>query len=116
MQRAQDESGACTALSARCDVMTSDRTRPRSQPAAITPFLNWSLAAHGLCALGPTGFSHSAFSFGYESFVHKSSIDSNDVPPGALVSFVQKGLQYLELEANIVAEVQQWRPDRSCAF
>jgi len=51
-----------------------------------------------------SGFSHSAFAFGYESFVHKTKIDSNDVPPGALVSFVQKGLQYLELEANLAAE------------
>lgn len=38
--------------------------------------------------------------------MHKTKIDSNDVPPGALVSFVQKGLQYLELEANLAAEVQ----------
>ena len=47
------------------------------------------------------GFSHSAFVFGYESFVHKSNISGNDVPPGALISFLQKGLQYLELEANL---------------
>ena len=51
------------------------------------------------------GFTHSAFTFGYESFVHKSDINSNDVPPGALVSFVQKGLQYLEMEANLANEV-----------
>ena len=30
-----------------------------------------------------------------------SSVSGADVPPGALVSFVQKGLQYLELEANL---------------
>ena len=42
--------------------------------------------------------------------MHKNRIDSNDVPPGALISFVQKGLQYLELEANIAAEVRQWQP------
>ena len=49
------------------------------------------------------GFQHSAFSFGYESAVHRtsSSITGADVPPGALVSFIQKGLQYLELEANL---------------
>ena len=39
--------------------------------------------------------------FGYESFAHKSPINVNEVPPGALISFVQKGLQYLELEANL---------------
>lgn len=54
----------------------------------------WSLA----------GFLHSAFTFGYESFVHKTNINGNTVPPGALISFVQKGLQYLELEANLNEE------------
>ena len=33
--------------------------------------------------------------------MHKSNISGNDVPPGALISFLQKGLQYLELEANL---------------
>jgi hypothetical protein len=33
--------------------------------------------------------------------VHKTSINGADVPPGALISFIQKGLQYLELEANL---------------
>lgn len=54
--------------------------------------------------LQESGFQHAAFTFGYESLVHKSDINGNDVPPGALVSFVQKGLQYLELEANLNAE------------
>lgn len=47
------------------------------------------------------GFQHSAFTFGYESHVQKTAANDSEVPPGALVSFVQKGLQYLELEANI---------------
>ncbi|KAF3446592.1 hypothetical protein FNV43_RR11772 [Rhamnella rubrinervis] len=47
------------------------------------------------------GFTHSAFAFGYEAGINKSTIDGNLVPPGALVTFVQKGLQYLELEANL---------------
>lgn len=47
------------------------------------------------------GFSHSAFVLGYEAGLTKNIIDGNLVPPGALVSFVQKGLQYLELEANL---------------
>jgi transducin (beta)-like 1 len=33
--------------------------------------------------------------------VHKATLNGADVPPGALVSFLQKGLQYLELEANL---------------
>ncbi len=51
--------------------------------------------------------------FGYESFVHKSNISGNDVPPGALISFLQKGLQYLELEANL-NEARCCVPGRGC--
>lgn len=48
-----------------------------------------------------TGFTHSAFVFGYESFVHKSAHNGKDIPPGALITFVQKGLQYVEMEAQV---------------
>ncbi|XRB03054.1 transducin [Pycnococcus provasolii] len=51
--------------------------------------------------LQESGFSHSAFTFGCESAVSSLAISGPDVPPGALVSFLQKGLQYLELESNL---------------
>jgi|UniRef100_A0A2N9FDX2 transducin (beta)-like 1 len=51
--------------------------------------------------LQESGFTHSAFALGYEASINKSTIDGNLVPPGALVTFVQKGLQYLEMEANL---------------
>lgn len=47
------------------------------------------------------GFTHTAFVFGYEAGINKSPIDGNLVPPGALIRFVQKGFQYLEMEANL---------------
>ncbi|XP_055825619.1 WD40 repeat-containing protein HOS15-like [Solanum dulcamara] len=47
------------------------------------------------------GFSHSAFNFGYEAGINNSTMDGNLVPPCALVTFVQKGIQYLELETNL---------------
>ncbi|KAG6729097.1 hypothetical protein I3842_01G009100 [Carya illinoinensis] len=47
------------------------------------------------------GFTHSAFALGYEASINKCPIDGNLVPPGALITFVQKGLQYLEMEANL---------------
>lgn len=50
-----------------------------------------------------SGFTHSAFALGYEAGINKSNIDGNLVPPGALVTFVQKGIQYLELEANLTS-------------
>ncbi|KAK6116269.1 hypothetical protein DH2020_049991 [Rehmannia glutinosa] len=43
----------------------------------------------------------SAFTLGYEAGINRSTIDGNLVPPGALVTFIQKGIQYLELEANL---------------
>jgi len=48
-----------------------------------------------------TGFSHAAFTFGYEASVNKIKMNANDVPPGSLITFIQKGMQYLELEANL---------------
>ncbi|XP_016507207.1 WD40 repeat-containing protein HOS15 isoform X1 [Nicotiana tabacum] len=51
--------------------------------------------------LQESGFTHSAFALGYEAGINKSTIDGNLVPPGALVTFLQKGIQYLELEANL---------------
>ena len=56
-----------------------------------------------------SGFVHSAFTFANESFVNRTRLsggggeqnEEEDIPAGALVQFVQKGLQYLELEANL---------------
>ncbi|ONM18801.1 leunig-related6 [Zea mays] len=50
--------------------------------------------------LQESGFIHAAFTLGYEAGIHKCGIDGNAVPPGALITIVQKGLQYIELEAS----------------
>ncbi|KAF3641915.1 putative 1-aminocyclopropane-1-carboxylate synthase 3-like [Capsicum annuum] len=47
-----------------------------------------------------SGFTHSAFALGYEAGINKSTVDRNLVPPGGLITFVRKGIQYLELEAT----------------
>lgn len=44
---------------------------------------------------------HSAFTFAYESQLAKTSVINTDLPPGALISFIQKGLQYVGIEAHI---------------
>ena len=54
--------------------------------------------------LQESGFSHSAFTFGYESFINKSNINGAGVAPGALVSLLQKGLQYCEVEAQVASD------------
>lgn len=48
-----------------------------------------------------SGFVHSAFSFGNESFIAKANINGSEVPPGALISFIQKGMQFYEIEAHL---------------
>jgi transducin (beta)-like 1 len=47
------------------------------------------------------GFHHAAFTLGHEANLHTSSLNPHDIPPGALITFLQKGLQYLELEVNL---------------
>ncbi|XP_075501365.1 WD40 repeat-containing protein HOS15-like isoform X1 [Primulina tabacum] len=58
--------------------------------------------------LHESGFTHAAFTFGFESGLNKSSIDGNLIPPGSLVKVVQKGLQFVEMEANVTnAEIDE---------
>lgn len=47
------------------------------------------------------GFQHSAYTFGIESHISQSNINGALVPPGALLSILQKGLQYTEAEINL---------------
>ncbi|XP_061082769.1 F-box-like/WD repeat-containing protein TBL1X [Conger conger] len=51
--------------------------------------------------LQESGFSHSAFTFGMESHISQSNINGTLVPPAALISILQKGLQYVEAEVSI---------------
>eukprot|EP00771_Trimastix_marina_P003330 gnl/Trimastix_PCT/4571.p1 GENE.gnl/Trimastix_PCT/4571~~gnl/Trimastix_PCT/4571.p1 ORF type:complete len:472 (-),score=58.86 gnl/Trimastix_PCT/4571:197-1612(-) len=51
--------------------------------------------------LQESGFQHSAYTFGVESHVSRSNITGADVPHGALISFIQKGLQYSEIESHV---------------
>ena len=55
------------------------------------------------------GFSHTAFSFAYESQVSSLGPSEADVPPGALISIIQKGLQYMDLESHL--EVRCRKPE-----
>ena len=47
------------------------------------------------------GFKHAAFTFGNESLVANANFNSSDVPPGALISYLQKGLLYKEIETHL---------------
>lgn len=54
--------------------------------------------------LQESGFTHSAYVFGMESHVQSSNINGSLVPPAALLSIIQKGLQYTEAEVSVGAE------------
>ncbi|EEC48639.1 predicted protein, partial [Phaeodactylum tricornutum CCAP 1055/1] len=53
--------------------------------------------------LQESGFVHSAFSFAHESMLGRTGLRSADkaLPPGALISFLQKGLQYVGIEERL---------------
>lgn len=51
--------------------------------------------------LQESGFAHSAFTFGLESHVQSSNINGSLVPSAALLSIIQKGLQYTEAEVCV---------------
>lgn len=70
-----------------CDVLESISTISCNQPCSWS---HYSL-----------GFSHSAFTFGIESHISQSNINGALVPPAALISIIQKGLQYVEAEVSI---------------
>eukprot|EP01117_Protostelium_nocturnum_P007887 TRINITY_DN2816_c0_g1_i1.p1 TRINITY_DN2816_c0_g1~~TRINITY_DN2816_c0_g1_i1.p1 ORF type:complete len:475 (+),score=87.38 TRINITY_DN2816_c0_g1_i1:62-1486(+) len=48
-----------------------------------------------------SGFQHSAFAFGHESQLINNSIVRTEIPSGSLISYIQKGLQYKEIETHI---------------
>ena len=54
--------------------------------------------------LQESGFTHSAFAFGNEACVNQTNIIASIVPPGALISIAQKGLQFVEAEMSITAD------------
>ncbi|KAF9361199.1 hypothetical protein BGX34_007286, partial [Mortierella sp. NVP85] len=51
--------------------------------------------------LQESGFVHTGFAFQNESHIHKSEYRNSNVQPGALVSILQKGLLYMDLELHV---------------
>jgi hypothetical protein len=52
------------------------------------------------------GFVHSAYVFGVESHISQTNINGTLVPPAALLTVIQKGLQFTEAEIS-VADVRR---------
>lgn len=49
------------------------------------------------------GFEHSHYTYANESSIDSSSITGYQIPPGALITLLQKGLLYIQLERSIAA-------------
>lgn len=58
----------------------------------------------------PTGFLHSAYVFGIESHISQSNINGALVPPAALLTILQKGLLYTEVEWSVAEDGEVARP------
>ena len=57
--------------------------------------------------LQESGFVHSSFTFAHESLAGKlRPRNSSSIPPGALVLFLQKGLQYIGMEESLRRELK----------
>jgi hypothetical protein len=66
-------------------------------------YRNFDIFLYPLTVISLTlGFSHSAFTFAYESLVIKSTAAQTEVPPGALITLMQKGLEYVAIEENVL--------------
>eukprot|EP01136_Pigoraptor_vietnamica_P023709 Opistho-1_new@76103 len=58
-----------------------------------------------------SGFVHAAYTFGNESHISRSNINGAEVPPGALVTMMQKGLQYVEAETHLTEDGEEIQCD-----
>ena len=47
------------------------------------------------------GFEHTAFIVSHECMIGQLEVDDDQVKPGALISLLQKSLQFMELEAHV---------------
>ena len=56
--------------------------------------------------LCPAGYTHSAFTFSNEGSIGRQRYNTDSISTGALVHLLQRGMQYMELEANL-AEVNK---------
>ncbi|XP_016956802.1 F-box-like/WD repeat-containing protein ebi [Drosophila biarmipes] len=60
--------------------------------------------------LQESGFLHSAYVFGIESHISQSNINGALVPPAALLTILQKGLLYTEVEWSVGEDGEVARP------
>jgi len=82
--------------SQNADDVTTDSDKPMKITSDEVNFLVYRY-------LQESGLVHSAYTFAHESLLSRANMSrlGKDVPPGALISFLQKGLQYLGIEETL---------------
>ncbi|UYV80653.1 TBL1XR1 [Cordylochernes scorpioides] len=63
--------------------------------------MRYLLFSQKMTNMGGAGFQHSAYVFGMESHISQSNINGGLVPSAALLTIIQKGIQYTEAEISI---------------
>jgi hypothetical protein len=84
-------------MSDSASVGSSNPTDEVTGEAGVVHLMTFSTMA----SFSRLGFVHSSYLFGLESHIVQTSINANIVPPGALLSLIQKGLYYTEAELSV---------------
>lgn len=94
-------SAAAGAAAAAATSSNPQSPRPQGQTLTVTSDeINLLVYRY----LQESGFVHTAFTFAHESLVGRTNLGKGPLaylPPGALISFLQKGLQYVGIEESL---------------
>ena len=75
------------------------RLGSRQLPCLQISAREWSVHRAPLISLlSPVGFQHSSFVFAHESGVTKTSVAGTKIPPGSLITHLQRALNYVQSE------------------
>mmetsp|Transcript_30316 Transcript_30316/g.63919 ORF Transcript_30316/g.63919 Transcript_30316/m.63919 type:complete len:266 (-) Transcript_30316:25-822(-) len=101
--RSQNNSGAAVAASSQESQPPPLPLNPPAPLSLTSEEINFLLYRY----LQECGFVHSSFTFAHESGVGRvRPRNSSSIPPGALVMFLQKGLQYVGMEESLTRELK----------
>lgn len=96
-----DGGGGSSAAAAAAASSNPQSPRPQGQTLTVTSDeINLLVYRY----LQESGFVHTAFTFAHESLVGRTNLGKGplaNLPPGALISFLQKGLQYVGIEESL---------------
>ena len=105
-----DGGSSAAPTSAAAAAAASSSSNPQSPSPATLTITSDEINLLVYRYLQESGFVHTAFTFAHESLVGRTSLGGGgssgrggvaNLPPGALISFLQKGLQYVGIEESL---------------